>query len=417
MDSSGSISRNGCYNVGMFSFGRKNSGDVRIGAVVDIGSASVAAAIVASKAGEKFPEVIWTEREYLPESKKDSEIEKRLYATIVNVFMELGASGLRALQERYPRRTPSLTQISIAAPFAYTIARHINVRSEKPFRVTDKLLREMEQKAALEADEQTTKNALSRSLDLQMLDNATFSLAVNGYLVHDAPAGPAREVSLSQLVTLTDTALLRKIKEASRHVLPGAMIDADSFMSLFLRALVDLSPSVSDACLVSVTAEATEMMVLSDGLPLSSSFVRVGQYSLARDIAAGTKLPFGESLGVMRENGVDSTMRLNESSRSAVAKVISAYEEKLTALFRGAGGTLSLPKNIYLHTDLLSESFFSAALAKAASAATGLKHRVIPITSEFFDFGGKTETAILSSAYVFHKKLYEDDRQIRPHQP
>lgn len=396
----------------MFSFGRKSGHLSRAGIVVDIGSASVDAAIVFSEEDKGFPAIVWSHHEYLSEFKKGKDLPGGLLKALEIVLMELQKSGLKQLKTSYPDSNPELIQISIAAPFSYSVVKRVNIKSDKPFQVSEKLIKEMEGKAVSEVNQQMN-DSISRSLNLGILSNSVFSLTVNGYLVDVPTNTTALEVSLCQLITLTDKVFLQEIREVCHRVFPKLAIDIDSFMSLYLRALVDISPSISDACLISITAEATEILTLQDGIPTSSKFLKVGQYSLARLISQTTDLTFSESLGFMKENGVDSTKRLSDKKISNLESISSDYVQKLETLFRKDGGILSIPKNIYLHTDSLAEEFFIKAIAKAASATTGLKHRVIPITSEFFNFAAGSDSNILSSTYVFHKKLYQDDLQIR----
>ena len=80
--------------------------------------------------------------------------------------------------------------------------------------------------------------------------------------------------------------------------------------------------------------------------------------TLARDIAEALGVPVEETYGYLKIE--DFTNYLNNSSskqQEKVAEILAMYQDKLVALFKETGDSLTVPKKIYLHSNLNTESF------------------------------------------------------------
>ncbi len=356
----------------MFLFGGRRSVENETrGVVLDISDSVINIGIVLSKEGQPLPEIVWSFQELVTVAEKQKSIEPRLLVSLLNAFMELENNGFAALRKRGITKLPTLIQVAITAPLAYTVARTVSVTAEKSFRVTEKLFNELETKAGSEAKKLCTSQLLTKDLDLEMLSNSTVSLSVNGYPTHYPFKSMATEVKLSQMITLSSKTIVLELNRLRDKVLPKAEIDIDSFMSIYFRAVLEMSPDITEACFINATTNGTELMVVRDSLPTSSIYAK------------------------------------NTTPVSAVVKT-DALLQDLTTLFKNSGDGLSLPKKMYLHSAVLAESSLIPLLEQASRSATGVAHQVHPTSKEFFSPAGVRPSSLACSAFVFHKKLYED---------
>lgn len=402
------------YNITMFFRHPYTKNETRIGVVIDIGSASVAVALVLSKKGEQHPSILWSHRERLSETSTFRVVEKQLQTAILNVFLELSSVGLPSLSnspklKEVANKTPELVQVSISAPFAHTVSHTTKVESDEPFRINGELIRSVVGKAQRAAEEKAESNLVGKVLKLNLLSSTTVSTEVNDYIIKPTKSTFGDKLVINQFVTFGDDSVVNQVKDTADKVLRNTPLDIDSFMSLFFRTLNDLNPRTDNACLMSVTAEATELCIIGNGIPGSSFFIPTGQYSLARTISDASGLIMSESLSLLKDNDINNIANLSEQKKEVLTKVFTKYQSDLSELFKQGSNSGSIPATIYLHTDKLSEGFFSNQLIEAFTLAVGRKPIIHPITSEFFDFGKDEDTAILTSAYVFHRRLYEDD--------
>lgn len=398
-----------CYNTLMlFASGKGSKPEISFGVVLDIGSGSVGVAIVASALNEKLPSILWSYREYLPDGSSDMDTKNRISTTILNVFLELGGTGLKILRDMHPGKLPSIIQVSFNAPFAYTISRNVLTNTDKPIRINSKVLSSLESRAKEEAKKQVTTALATKATNLAILSEVVTSVKIDGYPVQLPYNGEGKTISLRQLISLAPDEFIGQIESVRDKILPKAQIDFDSFLSLYSRAVLDLVSFKKDIGLISITAKASEMMIISDGEPRISNFLTKGHHSLATSISQISGLDISESLGIMKDNDVDYTKSLSETKMEDLKKTISNYEDELTAFFRSMGDSLIIPKDIYLQVDKNYELFFVNSLSRSLSKATGLKHTVHRFTSQFFNFSTDTDSRLLCSAYIFHKKLYSD---------
>lgn len=362
----------------MFLFGGWSAEDNEtLGVVLDISDKVVNIGIVLSKEGVPLPDLLWSLEERVTITETQKSIESRVLVSLLNAFTELANTGFATLRKKGITKLPTLIQVAITAPLAYTVARTVSVASEEPYKVTQKLFSELEKKAAGEAKKMCEGQLLTKDLDLEMLANSTVSLSVNGYPTHFPFKSTAKEVKLCQMITLSSKTIVAELHKLRDKVLPKAEIDIDSFMSIYYRAVLEMAPNTTEACFINATANGTELMVVRDSLPISSTYAK-------------NKVPTKAPLGATPVIKGDKML------------------EDLTILFKNTGDGLSLPRKIYLHSAAWTERSLIPLLESASKAATGVAHLVHPTASEFFSPSGVRPSALACSAFVFHKKLYED---------
>jgi len=387
----------------------KHGPDARYGALLDVGSGSAAVAIVVSEPNEKYPKTIWSYRERISISINETseQTRKRLKTAIFNALLELGNAGVRELKSYDSSAKIKELLVSFCAPWTHTITRNVSVENENPFNLNQKIIDTLVSKAAKEAQADILNEYAKQHLGLSVLNDATIEVTANGYRVHDPNLTEIRKVTLAQLVSMTASDLLETVIDVKEKTLPGAELTTNSFMYNYYKALGDLYPDTTEICLVDITAEATEVGIVRNNVLVHTTAVPYGIYTLAREIGLVCEIPKEEALGVMRENATNIKQVLSPARETEFNEVAKAYENNVAELFKKTGDRLSIPKTIFMHTDNANEAFFSDRLTKAGNTATGSTHAVHPITSKIFEKANHFDTAILLSAYVFHKKLHK----------
>ncbi len=356
----------------MFFGGGKRKLAEDLGVLLDIENSEVTIAIAISDAGHD-PRVLWSHKEAVPIGEPGL-LDRRLFVAIQTAFTELSNNGLPSLRRADHSALPSVIQVSLAAPFAYTVGRNVSLRDNKPFRVTRKLVKELEQKAVEEVRSQAASELFSKNLKLVALSDSTAALSVNGYPTYYPFKSSATELTLCQVVAIGQSDLVEHIQRCQEKILPGALLDIDSFMSLYLRVVTELAPKANDMCLVSVSERTTELLTQRDGLPQSSVFI-----------------PFG-----------------HEDHLPAGADGQASYEESLTKLFVRYNDGLSLPKNIYLLSEKPAEHKTAEALQRASRKATGTNHQIFSVPAAFFSRLNVPDARLCSLVFAYGWKLYED---------
>lgn len=174
-------------------------------------------------------------------------------------------------------------------------------------------------------------------------------------------------------------------------------------MAIYYDYMRHSFPDTAECCLIDVTSEATEIGVVRENILRHTTHTPIGAYTLAREIAALSKIPKEEAYSYLRGGSTFILNKLSEAKQDELGVIIEAYEDRIAELLKQTGDTLAVPKTLFLHCDADSEEFFIQHLKNAAFKATGINHVVHPVTSTFLSGTPVNhDTAIMLSAIYLH---------------
>ena len=399
--------------MSLFSF--KGSTE-RIGAIVDIGSASVLVSNVSSTSGKPYPHIIWSHREHAPLRNIDSleQSAKAVMTGLMNALMKLDVDGRRALHEYKHGGRIELLQCTIAAPWSYTVSKTINYTQEDPYPITENLVEELLRTAVQKIKQELGSNETANELGLTVITRATMDILANGYRVKDPNGEQTKELSISHASVVAQQYLVEQIKELHGKMFSQAKTNLTSYMLAFYCIAQDLYPNTYDTCLIHITYEATEIGIVRDGTLRYATHTPFGAFSLAREISSITSVPLYEAFQYLQADDPYAFLeKLPDAQRTEVELVFEAYTARIAELFKETGDDLSIPKRILLHADLKSEKFFRDIIDKAARRSIKSDPMIKLVTPNLFEsltHGEQAQkpedledTAMLVSAQFFHK--------------
>lgn len=382
-----------------------------IGALIDIGSASVLVSYVASKPGEPVPLIVWSHREHLPlrENADREQLAKNLSTAFINASLLLETTGRQVLDQAIPGHPrPAFLSVTVAAPWSYTVTKTITYQADEPFAIDRDLISELQRTAESKIMHELKEHEVVAELGLEITAKATIALVGNGYHLDEARGQTAKNLSLARSNALIHGYLATAISQAHEKLLPEATSHVSSFMLGYYLTTRGLYPERSEYCLVDITYEATEIGVVRDGVLQYCTHMPYGAFSLARDISAATQIPLVEAYSLLGNEAYQAT----EKTQGNLNNLYQAYEVKVTELLGETGDALSIPKTIILHSNSETEGFFSERLKAAASTATHSTHQVITVSRDIInrfytpeatkDLYTRHDTALLISAQFFH---------------
>lgn len=379
----------------MFSFGSHSSN--RCSAIIDIGSGSVGAALVLLDTETDESTILWSHREFtlLRTSSTLSDAERAVKTAFVNVFLELGNAGLRALAARGKDLVVNDVQISLAAPWQYTAAKLVNFSDEKEFVVDNELLRDLAKKANEQGIADAESSNLLKEFGLTLISQEIIGMTINGYAVTDVHKKRVRELSFVHLSMLAAKSMVDAIRETHDKILPRAELKLTTFIFMFYSVVMRLYPHTLEAAIIDITKEATELGIVRDGALRFVSHIPVGSFTLARAISEQLQIPAEEAFTYLKTNTDYGIASIPERHRAVVEQVFGAYHDELKALFSATGDTLSIPRSIFIHTELNTELFFNNTIKKAATEVAQTEHTIHPITSKLISESHEGDTPIL----------------------
>ncbi len=396
---------------------------VRFGAVIEIGSGSVLASIVKSDRSKSSPEIIWSKREYATKrAESDTAVNaKAVITALMNAILLLENDGTKLMRVRYPHTKITHVQVSMTAPWSYTISKVIGYTKETPFEITETLLSSLIEAAQKKVTEELKENELASELGLAIMTRATTDIQANDYKIDDPIGKHASSLTLTQVSAVAQTYLTDAVLDIKNKVFKHANLEQFSFMLMFHCIIREFNNQLSEYCLIDVTFEATEIGVVRGGILRYCTHTPIGISTLARTIATILNIPLAEAYAFLKEPYFSHAMEsLTTDKRAEVEVVFDEYQNNLATLFKETGDTLSIPKILFMHGESQSENFFSVQLTAAAKKATGSVHTVHKVSSELltntYDADEKKalltitdDTAMLVAAQFFHKQHHCND--------
>lgn len=392
--------------MGLFS--KKNTGR-ECGAVIDIGGGSVGVAIIVSENKTNAMHVVWSHRVFRPikEAGNAAAVRMEVEAALWQAFAELGNNGVRALHRFNPELTIEHVQVALCAPWSYTVTKTVSYTHERPFVVNQKLIDELIASSSKKLLDTDKESPTLSDLGVRIIASATVDIKLNDYSVQKPLQRKANSIALSHVNVLGQEGILLKAEESVQRILPKATVECYSFMYLFYRTLKELYPDTTEAYLVDITNEATEVGIVHENVLRYTTFAPVGLYGLARKIAAACDIPHEVAYTFVKDGFQGATNNFSKAKQEKIDQIVAAYEAELAALFEKAGNAYSVPKAIFLHTSRNTEEFFIARLQSALKLGTDSETTIHTVTSRLLGDTSMNDTALALSAYYFHtRELY-----------
>ncbi len=309
-------------------------------------------------------------------------------------------------------------QITIAAPWSYTVTKTITYQNPEPVEVSQDLVDELIRTAEQKVEEEMRENEKVHDLGLDVIARTTLAVLANDYPITITNNQKALSVKIVQASAVAQSYLTKALFDARNKMFPRSSFADYSFVLPYFIVMSDLlKDTTKEYCLVDITYEATEIAIVRDGILTHTTHTPNGAFTIAREISDILGVPVEEAYGYLTCEDMSCFVGLETDEKKAqVEAVLLKYEDTLADLFKQTGDTLAVPKKIYVHGNLATEPFFNMRILSGAAKATKMHHAVYNVTAELLkkyygdDAKGLTEhqhdTALLISAQFFHNESY-----------
>ena len=381
-------------------------------ALIDIGSGSVTTTILYNRLNSSsLPEILWTHQERTYVSNPSQNTNAPILSALLNAFLALGSEGISALRSFDQQATISILQVSVSAPWSYTVTKQVTVQQERELIITQSFINDLAKAAEKEATFDISDNDIANELDLTITTRAILEVRANDYQLPTINKQQANTVSLHMASVVVQTYLLEALQQTRDKVLPEVPIHLFSTILEFYFILKGIHPEMYELCLVSVTLEATEIGVVRDGVLQFSTHAPIGILTVASEVANALSVPAAEVYGAMQgktwEAYIHSTTKAQQEQ---VQTILDNYVSQISELLQQTGDDFTIPKSIYAHTAGYTFSTFGPLIDTGAEEASGLKH-IVHDVHETLESKIKSHpansTIQLLSAYFFH--IYGND--------
>ena len=376
-------------------------------ALLDIESGSVATAIAKVNHCGDDCEIIYAKRypiNHAAAAVGQASALRAVGETLLRAGRDLADGGVRTLNQIGQPAMVADFQVSVSAPLSQVVVKNVRYQTKKPFRLNNNLLHSLRDSIADRVWRELKTDGLAGNPDLVMLDSSVISVSADGYTIDSqAPDQEVVAMELVHLSSLIGNDLMTLIEEVKERVFPASRLSVHSFMFMYYNLMSLNIPSATNACLLDVTAEATEIGVIESGVLRYVGRVPYGVHTASRSLQRQAGMPFAESLTLVR-HGDDG--RLNPSGAEILVR--EEYRAALERELKYAGDTVTIPPVLFMHTtwperSLLDKSALSA--LKSAGSRPGQGYVVTEdILGDSLKIGGaKVDTALQTAVGFFHK--------------
>jgi len=389
----------------MFEFLHRNKKEVKeYIALFDIGSASVAGAIVVLN-GDEQPHITHTTR--VPFSFTEALDAKTLEKKTVETTRTVAERLIKALTEE-PANQFSRVVCMSASPWVHIETASVMAKHDEPKNISngyvETLLKEARSEIATDAADATSGMEQTEEVSMQVL--------LNGYPTADPEGKKASLIELSIAEGYIDTAFRKSLEDVFDEQFGETPVSFNSFILPFFLVARDVFEQ-SDFLIMDVTGEVSDIGVVRGDVLTNYLTFPYGKHSIARDLAKELGSTPEESLSRL-SLGVSGTQKEDQKVRESVEKVAQKWIKQ----FGSSVGKLSeekrLPNFILLAcdnsiglwlTELTSRIDFGAFTVTGEAFAPELlsANRIC----EFCTFKGKTtkEDPFLAVGALFAKRV------------
>jgi len=322
--------------------------------VVDIGSASVGAALALSRRDD-VPKVIYDTRAFMPFSEEltlrryRSDMLKALRAALddlrKNGLPHLKFTSLGSLSPRY-------AYCSLSSPWYVSQTRMVTRREQIPVRVTRAYIEKIvnEEKKHFLAEEAHKRFPKS---DPYVFEESAMRITLEGYPVARPEGKRARDVSVTSVFSAAARRTLARVAEEI-HSFGGVETLLASFPVTSLRAVRAVSgkEGALSALLLDVGGEVTDVSLVRGGIIASNASFPVGYRTIVRGLAHDLKTSIAEARSLLRAEHEGAVSHMH---KGRVGKAIGKREEEWVRGFSSAltriASSFSVPRSVFFATD------------------------------------------------------------------
>lgn len=387
-----------------FLFGSKNK--EKLIAVFDIGSDSVGGAIVKINKLSKYPTIIKSVRS---EISYDQDVN-------IDILLKNMIKALNSVSSAlYNSKKGSFSEIicMMASPWYLSENRIVKMSRDHSFVFTKKIADDLVKKEISNIKESYRKKYSDIDKSLELMENYTMNISLNGYRMENPFGVSTRSVEMSMVISLSSKKCLEEIRKTLFKNYHHTPVIFSSFMMSSYLAVRDKYVSPESYLLLDIGGEITEVGIVYKGVLMSSLSFPFGKKTFYRFIC--TKLDIElrdakELLNLYISNSLSD--RRKEKVKPLFDSIEKSWGEAFRQCVNALPHTLALPDTIFLTADEDVKNWFAETIKKeeyAPSMVSIYNPKVVMIEGQDFlnmcqVSGGNCDPFLMIGAISYFRK-------------
>ena len=269
-----------------FSLFGKQTRNEEVGLVLDIGSASVAGALVLFEK-KKQPKVLYVTRIPItvPYDIDESNFTKSMVSFVKKAIEEVSVKGIQHLNFRKLRKRDIRRVFCIyASPWFASETKTINIKNDVPKKITKKMVDDL-----IGKEKRLLTENLGITGEVSVIEQKIISTKLNGYLTSNPYNKEVLDVEMTIFLGIVPTNIVDSIENVVNSALHPDDIIHHSFSLVAYRTITDVFPADSNSVVLDITGEVTDITVIEDDVILQTASIPFGRNTLVRAIAREKK--------------------------------------------------------------------------------------------------------------------------------
>lgn len=342
--------------------------------LIDIGSASIGAAIVApSRSNNKKdrPHILATVHEDI--SFQEALSSKQFLSAMNHALMKV----LKKIRDEKSLngKVPSRIFCSLASPWCLLKVRHISLARSEAFEVSPATL-----EGFVEDDVRVLTKDIAASLpthDLAIVEKNIIQIKLNGYEVAHPYSKKVQNLELVTAISLSSRRVVDTVSQTIRQLF-YTPVHYGTFSLVMFSAVRDLFASEKNFLFMDISGEATDVSFSEvDAIAGSVSFPR-GKNAFIREISLRLSTPHEEAATLFRMFLKHELALEKQNEIAGIVTVASlAWAERFKKALAALGRGPMLPSKIFFTADIETKEFFTELIERVADDFFGGKRSIV----------------------------------------
>jgi cell division ATPase FtsA len=339
--------------------------------MVDIGSASIGAALVSHKQGDRSV-IIASHRVYV------SPNEVTDYTRIVTMMSKALEEVLQYILKK-GNIAPKDIVVTLRSPWTASQTRILHTHNKLPFVFTKKLADELIQKEIDAYHKKEMKEFAEHADDHVLLEHKTMRVKLNGYTVSNPLGKKTRSVDMASFISIIPQDIEQQIRNRIEHVF-HTRITMHSFMFAVYTVVRNTLQGNHDSLIIDVGGDVTEIGVVRDEVLLQTASFPLGHNHVLRALVQKFSITFTEarSLLGLYEQGALSEVR-NYEVAPCIKKAGQEWRDALQDMVNDLSHTARIPDVVFLSADTEMSELFKKELSEDIFSHYTQSHRLFTV--------------------------------------
>jgi hypothetical protein len=368
------------------------------GLVLSIEAGSISAYIVESESVKDAPMITYA----VTKSSEGNTDTAHVRNVLKSIAADIELSGRKALALRNPKARLSAVLAIVTPPWSGTIAHTIEFKSETPFSIDAKLLKDLQKAAEDQAAEDPEEQMILGTRSFDTVERAIVDTKVNGYDIDEPIGKEGKLLELTEVTSFVSREVIRAVEETMERIAPEAALSFATHAFVTYRVLRDTYQDDRSFCFVNILPETTEIGIVQKDALLHVSHADYGTATLLRAICQQKNVPQAHirSQICMYQDGV-----LDDASLNVVAEHLGPYMDEVAKVFKSIASLHPIPRQLFVLSASPFDAVIEQKIVEALQVANGQTHRLIETEKLQQHQNGTIKESIL--ARYFHKLRLE----------